>query len=198
MQAFPLYTPYFTVPEQLSHEIAGAVNDVASGANTQLAWEKPRRGNVAFRMSSVQRNAVVDASKVLEHVSLGAVAMLSGIGGCPDSHHEVWYDFYATALGEMWLQKFGQQLGCLVVGDKHEKRNRIYTYENTALMSNNQDKLGLKLAEIESSVQTQTFRFDNESFEDLASSDTLGKLQGKLGESNVSLNNVEKSLKQTP
>lgn len=108
---------------------------------------------MAFRLSSVQRNALMDASKVLEHESLGAVAMLLGVGEWLDSHHGVRHDFLATAHGEKWLQRPGQQVGCLVIGVKQEERIQIYTYDNSVLLTNAQDKLAPKVAEIRSSVQ---------------------------------------------
>lgn len=187
-----VYTVYFTAPKELSDVVLLDVEDIASQIpEAVITWEEPRGGMVTLRLSGTNQETIVDMKRILEAIYAGRIATTN----VQSARYEIWHDFFATPPGDVWLQHLARDTGVIIMSDKLQRRLRVYDPEDDDIhMDSVERKLAEKVTELDAWQESYTIQLDVKEFRKLIASDTVAKVQKKLGKANVSLDILKKTV----
>jgi hypothetical protein len=195
-----LYTVYFTAPKEVADAVLLDVEEIMSQtAKAAAVWEEPKKDMftnqdmVTLHLSGTDRGEIVDMKRILEAIFAGRVATTGrGRLGKP---HEIWHDFFATPPGGVWLQHLARDMGLIIMSDKSQRRLRIYAGEEHAVtVSIMERNITNKVSALNVLKEAHTIQFDPKEFRKFLVSDKFAQVQTRVGNSNVSLDIVKKTL----
>jgi hypothetical protein len=107
---------------------------------------------------------------------------------------EIWHDFFATALGDIWLRHLERQTGTIIRSDKLQQRLRTYPVEDSTLRSLLHQMLAEQIVQLNEAQERQFIPLETKQFRAFIASDKVALAQGVLSKENVSLDILNKCL----
>jgi hypothetical protein len=191
-----LYTVYFTAPTELTDAMIVDVEEIASQAEVDIAWEEPRQSRVTLRLSGVDKSVIIDMKKIYEAIFSGHIAFKwSKSGDLPSNSYEIWHEYFASLPGDVWLKHLGRETSTIITSDKLQQRLRIYDLGDGTLNKDLvEEQLIRKIAELTATQEAYTVQLDLKQLRSLISSDIVAAAHERLGKANVNLDIMRKVL----
>jgi hypothetical protein len=197
LQGQQLYTVYTTAPKDVSGAVLVDIEEVASNTDVDIAWEEPRQGKFVLRLSGTDTETIANMKAVFEAIFFGHVATTWSTRtslNSASSGLEIWHDFFATALGDIWLRHLERQTGTIIRSDKLQQRLRTYPVEDSTLRSLLHQMLAEQIVQLNEAQERQFIPLETKQFRAFIASDKVALAQGVLSKENVSLDILNKCL----